>query len=428
MNPIVRCEGLGKSYELGGRATLPTLRDAMAAAVDRIGRRMRGQPTARDATFWALRDVSMAVHPGDVLGIIGRNGAGKSTLLKLISRVIAPTAGRIELFGRVASLLDVGTGFHAELSGRENVFLNGAILGMSRHEIRRKFDEIVAFAEVAPFIDTPVKRYSSGMYLRLAFAVAAHLDPDVLVVDEILAVGDAAFQRKCLHKIERVHAQGRTVVVVSHDMRTVARLCARAIILDAGRVVYDGQAPEAVHRYLESGLGLTTSREWPDADGAPGSAVARLRRVRVLAEAGAVVDVHRPIGIEIQFDVLTGGHALTPSLHVFNDEHVCLFAASEQDSERARRARAVGRHVATAWIPPDILAEGTLVVGAALHTYGSSIEHFFERDAIAFQIVDPTGGLDRDIRTADVGLIRPQVSWSSVSHTDTIDADAPPSA
>lgn len=426
MEPLVRVEGLGKRYTLKGPESLPTLRDALSGVVGALGRRVGGQVADPPGTFWALRDVTLAVHPGDVLGIIGRNGAGKSTLLKLISRIIAPTTGHIELCGRVASLLEVGTGFHAELSGRENIFLNGAILGMRRQEIRRKFDEIVAFAEVDAFIDVPVKRYSSGMFLRLAFAVAAHLEPDVLIVDEILAVGDAAFQRKCLHKIEQVREQGHTVIFVSHDMRTVARLCPRTVILDAGRVVYDGSTREAVHRYLESGLGLTASREWPDPALAPGNAVARLRSVRVLPANGAAADVHRPIGIEVQFDVLQDGQVLAASLHVFNDEHLCLFTAPEQDGDLVRQPRSLGRHVATAWIPADLLAEGTLVVGVALYTRGSSTRHFFERDAIAFQVVDAVEG-PSDPYFGAAGLIRPIVPWTSAFQAG-VDSPMTPSA
>ena len=211
-----------------------------------------------------MRDVGFEVAAGEIVGIIGRNGAGKSTLLKLLSRITEPTTGRIELYGRIGSLLEVGTGFHPELTGRENIFLNGAILGMKRAEIARKFDEIVAFAEVAQYIDTAVKRYSSGMYLRLAFAVAAHLEPEILVVDEVLAVGDARFQRKCLDKMQEVGRQGRTVLFVSHNMTAVTRLCPRTILLNEGGVVADGASHTVVGTYLNSGLGTTARREWAD--------------------------------------------------------------------------------------------------------------------------------------------------------------------
>ena len=227
--------------------------------------------------------MSFDVRPGEVVGLIGRNGAGKSTLLKVLSRITDPTRGGVDLCGRVGSLLEVGTGFHPELTGRENIYLSGAILGMKRAEIRRKFDEIVAFAEVERFVDTPVKHYSSGMYLRLAFAVAAHLEPEILLVDEVLAVGDARFQRKCLDKMQDVGQRGRTVLFVSHSMPAITRLCGRAILLEDGTVVADGVSHDVVARYLNSGLGTSATREWLDPRKAPGTDVVRLCAVRVIS-------------------------------------------------------------------------------------------------------------------------------------------------
>ncbi len=258
--PIIRVEGLGKKYLIRhqeGGARYRALRDVLADGVRSAFGLLRGlRPQARNSReeFWALKDVSFDIQEGDVVGIVGRNGAGKSTLLKILSRITEPTAGRVTLNGRVASLLEVGTGFHPELTGRENVYLNGSILGMKRKEIDRKFDEIVAFAEVEKFLDTPVKRYSSGMYVRLAFAVAAHLEPEVLVVDEVLAVGDAAFQKKSLGKMGEVAKQGRTVLFVSHNMAAVSALCQRAILLDGGRVSCEGPAPEVVKDYQKAVL------------------------------------------------------------------------------------------------------------------------------------------------------------------------------
>lgn len=259
--PIIEVEALSKCYHLGTIGAT-SLRDSFARGWERL----RGRaPAPHEQEFWALRDVSFSVQPGEVLGVIGRNGAGKSTLLKILSRITEPTRGRARLRGRVASLLEVGTGFHPELTGRENVFLNGAILGMSRAEVRKKFDEIVAFAEVEQFIDTPVKRYSSGMYVRLAFAVAAHLEPEILIVDEVLAVGDVEFQKKCLGKMQSVADQeGRTVLFVSHNMDAVARLCHRVVLLRGGRVDRDGRPREIIETYITDGLQLSEAGAWID--------------------------------------------------------------------------------------------------------------------------------------------------------------------
>lgn len=251
MKPIIKVEGLGKQYRVGTRVQqFATLRESISAAVRKPLTALR--PNDHSETFWALQDVDFEVEPGEVIGVVGRNGAGKSTLLKILSRITEPTTGRAELFGRVASLLEVGTGFHPELTGRENVFLNGAILGMRKAEIDRQFDEIVAFAEIEKFIDTPVKRYSSGMYVRLAFAVAAHLEPEILIIDEVLAVGDAQFQKRCLGKMNEVAKSGRTVIFVSHNMRAVAQLCGHCIWIHDGQLMARGLANEVVVEYLSS--------------------------------------------------------------------------------------------------------------------------------------------------------------------------------
>ena len=261
MSAVIRVENLGKKYLLrhqaGGRHRYVALRDVLADRFKRILHPRAGTSNPKLEVFWALRDVSFEIKQGEAVGVIGRNGAGKSTLLKLLSRITEPATGRIELEGRVASLLEVGTGFHPELTGRENIFLNGAILGMHRAEIKRKFDEIVAFAGVEKFLDTPVKHFSSGMYMRLAFAVAAHLDPEILVVDEVLAVGDALFQKKCLAKMGEVGRSGRTILFVSHNMAAVQQLCSRAILLEKGKIIADGPVQEVVHSYLDQGCGAS---------------------------------------------------------------------------------------------------------------------------------------------------------------------------
>jgi lipopolysaccharide transport system ATP-binding protein len=252
MKPIISVENLGKRYYLGTReAVAPTLREAVSRTVKTTVKRLSRREDSSDKAVWALNDVSFEVRPGEVVGVIGRNGAGKSTLLKILSRITRPTTGQADLYGRVGSLLEVGTGFHPDLTGRENIYLNGAILGMKRDEINRKFDEIVAFAQVDRFLDTPVKRYSSGMYLRLAFAIAAHLDPEILLLDEVLTVGDVSFQKKCLGKMEEVGREGRTVLFVSHSLPFVQQLCGRVLYIRSGALHEDGRPETVINSYLK---------------------------------------------------------------------------------------------------------------------------------------------------------------------------------
>jgi lipopolysaccharide transport system ATP-binding protein len=419
MKPIIKAQNLGKRYRLGvQQARYGSLRDTLAGMARAPLRRLQRNGRAASSQFWAVKDVNFEILPGEVVGIIGRNGAGKSTLLKMLSRITQPTTGRIELYGRIASLLEVGTGFHPELTGRENIYLNGAILGMARSEIERNFDEIVAFSEVEEFIDTPVKHFSSGMYLRLAFAVAAHLEPEILVIDEVLAVGDARFQRKCLDKMREVGKQGRTVLFVSHNMPAITRICPRTILLERGEVLRDGPSSEVVGAYLSSGLGTTAAREWTDLSTAPGDDIVRLRSVRVLTEQGEVsptMDIRRPVGIEMEYEVLTPGHALMPHLHFYNEEGVYAFVAGDLDPDWRGRPRPAGRYVSTAWIPGNLLSEGTLFVGAAISTMSSLIAHFYERDAVAFQVVD---SMDGDSARGDYagplpGVVRPLLQWTT---------------
>ncbi len=418
MRPVIRVSNLGKQYDIGVRQeAYATLRDRFVEAARAPFRRLRRGAGGRvPRHVWAVEDVSFEVEPGDAVGIIGRNGAGKSTLLKMLSRITEPTRGRIELYGRVGSLLEVGTGFHPELSGRENIYLNGAILGMARTEIKRKFDEIVAFSEVEDFLDTPVKHYSSGMYLRLAFAVAAHLEPDVLVVDEVLAVGDARFQRKCLNKMQEVGSRGRAVLFVSHDMTAVTRLCRRAILLHEGKVLSDGPAHQVVSAYLNSGLNTTAAREWPDASRAPGDEVVRLCAVRVRDGDGAVsdaVDIRRPVEIEMEYEVLRPEATLVPNFHFYNEEGIHAFVLLDTDLQWRNRPRPVGRYISTTHIPGNLLSEGTLIVGAAISTMEPVVVHFYERDAVAFHVVD---SLDGDSARGGYagpmpGVVRPLLPW-----------------
>ena len=302
--PVVVARGVGKRYRIGGaRPSATTLRAQIAATPGRTLRAV-GLRASTDQDFWALRGVDVEIGEGEVVGIVGRNGAGKSTLLKILSRITEPTEGRAGLRGRVGSLLEVGTGFHPELTGRENVYLNGAILGMSRADIRRRFDEIIDFAGIEQFLDTPVKRYSSGMYVRLAFAVAAHLEPEVLLIDEVLAVGDVAFQQKCLGRMSDIARGGRTVVFVSHNLAAVSSLCTRAVLLDGGRVQADGAVGTVLTRYMDI-VHSTLERSLDDRTDRHGSGVFRFTGVKVSSPTGPV-SVGSPATVELAFRTTTG--------------------------------------------------------------------------------------------------------------------------
>jgi lipopolysaccharide transport system ATP-binding protein len=421
----IQVEHLSKEYRIGVRQTYGTLRDTVSEAMTAPLRRMRKlwQGEASGAaelseTFWALNDVSFEIHRGEVVGLIGRNGAGKSTLLKILSQITEPAAGQVTLYGRVGSLLEVGTGFHGELTGRENIYLNGAILGMRRREVTKKFDEIVDFAEVEQFIDTPVKHYSSGMYLRLAFAVAAHLEPEILLVDEVLAVGDARFQRKCLQKMQDVGQEGRTVIFVSHNMPAITRLCQRALLLEAGQLQHDGPAPQVVGAYMNLGSGTSAMREWLEPVIRSNEDIVRLCAVRVRAHDGSltdVVDIRHSVGLEMEYKVVHEGYVLMPHFHVLNEEGTHVFSVHDTDPLWRRRARPAGRYISTAWIPGNLLAEGMLFVDAALTTLAPDIHQFTERQVVAFQVVDTTEG---DAARGDwagrmKGVVRPLLQWQT---------------
>jgi lipopolysaccharide transport system ATP-binding protein len=425
MKPIVTIENVSKRYRLGGlHPGYMTFRGMIGNALGRVAFKRAGGDdevaageSPRD--FWALRDINLTVRPGELIGVIGRNGAGKSTLLKILSRVTKPTTGRVAMYGRVGSLLEVGTGFHAELSGRENVFLSGAILGMRRAEIRRKFDEIVAFSELEKFIDTPVKRYSSGMYVRLAFSVAAHLEPEILIMDEVLAVGDAAFQQKCLDKMHAIRQHGRTIFFVSHSMPAVTRLCRRVLLLHEGRIVSEGEPQTVVNDYLSASWNITAEREWPDQEGAPGNDVVRLARVRVIDATGApstAFDIRRPVHVEITYDVLAGGHVLTPHVEFHNDEGVEVFGSHDTGEAWRRTPREAGRYTSIMTIPGNMLSEGTLRANVSVMSHvPRTTLHAQAQGVVAFQVIDSQQG---DSARGDYigplpGVVRPLLDWET---------------
>ena len=385
MSTVISIENVSKSYRLGTIGS-GTLREDLQS----WWHRKRGLPDpnlrldqshlpVEGHTLWALQDVSLQVEQGEVLGIIGRNGAGKSTLLKILSRVTAPTSGRIRVKGRVASLLEVGTGFHPELTGRENIFLNGAILGMTKAEVARKFDEIVAFSEIEQFIDTPVKRYSSGMYVRLAFAVAAHLEPEILVVDEVLAVGDAAFQKKCIGKMGDVAGEGRTVLFVSHNMVAVQSLCRRAVLLGGGRLVADGGTGQIVSRYLRESQGPRAEPSWEDPQKAPGDDVVRIRRVRVGPSedpSSPLLTMQTPVRIETEYWLFNDAAPVHLTYHLLNDQGIVVLTSGCPSTVRES-----GVYRASFTLPGQLLNSGDYVLKLMVFQNGSHL--LFVHDSIA---------------------------------------------
>lgn len=367
--------------------------------------------------IWALRDISFKVKKGEVLGVIGNNGAGKTTLLKVLSKITTPSYGRAEIHGKISSLLEVGTGFHPELTGRENIYLNGTILGMRKMEIDRKFSEIVEFSGVEKFLDTPVKRYSVGMKIRLGFSVAAFLEPDILVIDEVLAVGDSDFQKKCLNKMETVGKHGRTVLFVSHNMQMISRLCSRAILLEKGQIRDDGPADKVVASYLTSGMAGFSERTWKNKEEAPGGDVACLLAVRVKDENGQVLqsfDIREPIGIEMEYEVFKSDYLLLPHYNIFNEEGGWVFTTIDTDP-KWRGRRPAGKYKATAWIPGNFLSEGILFVQSSLFTLEPTTTQFEPRDVVSFQVVD---SIDGDTARGDWpgsmrGAVRPLLKWTN---------------
>ena len=325
--PIVKIENISKSYTISHRDSYDTIRDKVTELVKKpLQKITRKQNQIVKEKFWALRDINFTIQEGERIGIIGKNGSGKSTLLKILSQITQPDTGRIELNGRVASLLEVGTGFHPELTGRENIFLNGAILGMKQTEIRSKIDEIVAFAEIEKFLDTPVKRYSSGMYVRLAFAVAAHLEPEILIVDEVLAVGDAQFQKKCLEKMQGISSSGKTVIFVSHNMTAIMSLCNRSILLNQGENVFYGDTKEVVDYYLKNSLGLITEQKWTDKDKAPGNSFIRMKSAVIKsANSAKIFELDTKLVMEFEFWNFLVDAEINLSVHVCNSDNQVVF-------------------------------------------------------------------------------------------------------
>ena len=427
MPPAISIENLSKKYILRhtSQERYVALRDVIARSARGLGHRLRQyaggnwRGTKRDPNiedFWALKDINLKIEQGERVGIIGRNGAGKSTLLKILSRITTPTTGKVAIRGRLASLLEVGTGFHPELTGRENIFLNGSLLGMSKREMRSKFEEIVHFADVEKFLDTPVKRYSSGMYVRLAFAVAAHLEPEILVVDEVLAVGDAAFQRKCLGKMEDISKQGRTLLFVSHNMATITSLCRKTVLLEAGKVKQVGPTSEVVMSYYTNGLSSPAYIDYTLSGKCPGDRHAQLL-------SGAVYNTHNEptievaitetVTIEMRFNITeAAGFKFEPNFHFFTADGVCAFFSVDT----VRQTYTNGIYVARCRVPANYLNEGSYFVGLALTSFEKGVHvHFYEKSALCFNVFDPIEGVPT--RSGWVGpipgVVRPLLHWST---------------
>jgi lipopolysaccharide transport system ATP-binding protein len=427
MSKVIKVENLSKAYQLGDFGTGTISRD-----LERFWARMRGKEDPflkigeiNDRTtkgesdiVWSLKDINFDVNQGDAIGIIGRNGAGKSTLLKVLSRVTSPTSGSVKVKGRIASLLEVGTGFHPELTGRENIYLNGAILGMRKAEIKRKFDEIVDFAGVDRYIDTPVKRYSSGMYVRLAFAVAAHLESEILVVDEVLAVGDAEFQKKCLGKMGEVSkGEGRTVLFVSHNMDAIMRLCTQAILLKDGQLQDYNNTKKIIDLYLRSDSGASAIRVWESNN--PGNNIVRLCEIKAHDADGNVADyfdISNEVNITMRYRVLSEGQKLNPAVNFFNTNGVNIFDSHQTTDPLFKQNIMPGIYESTVSIPGNFFAEGTIMIGAAVVTHNPFIVHFHENDVISFNMVDKgINNLTRgDYIGSMPGVIRPLLKWKSI--------------
>ena len=407
-NVVIRVDHLAKEYRIGGQAaSYKTLRESLMSTLTAPGRWLKGKASPT-STIWALDDVSFEVRQGEAVGIIGRNGAGKSTLLRILARITRPTRGRVELLGRVGALLEVGTGFHGELTGRENIYLNGAILGMKRDEIKRKFDEIVDFSGVEKFLDTAVKFYSSGMYVRLAFAVAAHLEPEVLVVDEVLAVGDAEFQKKCLNKMGSAATSGRTVLFVSHNMSAVQDLCRTAFWLDRGQIVFAGETRAAVAAYLSKHARERKEQHWDNLETAPGNETVRVLSARVDAEQGhdpSFWSVETPLVLTFRIFNSRPDLPLYFNFHLYNKEGVCVFNTASK-----REQHPFGVIEARCRIPANFLNDDTYNVRFMTHyrgTFGVIVD-----DALVFEISDSgREGADYYDYGKWTGVTRPKLDW-----------------
>jgi len=421
MGSVILVDSLSKKYRIGKREPYHALRDVISEGIKKIFKFGKDKENGDEQYIWALKDVSFEVKEGEVVGIIGRNGAGKTTLLKILSKITYPTKGYAVVRGSVGAMLEVGIGFHPELTGRENIFLYGTILGMKRKEIEKKFDQIVEFSELADFIDTPVKYYSSGMYVRLAFATAAHLSADILLVDEVLAVGDIGFQKRCFQKMGEVSSEeGRTILVVSHNMDAILKFCQRAILIDKGKIIKDGDVSEVVNEYLKSFAEIPQKREW-DFDSAPGSKFAKLKSIKVknrYGEESSLFDSTEPIFVEVEYWVLEqiNVHA---GIVLENERDIAIFSSGEGFyMERAHKILTPGLYKSICEIPENLLTDGTYnirVLIVSMRKDNRPLVHVDIHNAISFQVNIPLGPHSPrgDWPGGNPGVIWPKLKWET---------------
>ena len=414
MPPIIEIRNLGKQYKLTTTQTYMALRDVISSSVKNI---LRSNKKGKE-NFWALQDINLDINKGERIGIIGRNGAGKSTLLKIISRITPPTTGNAIIRGRVGSLLEVGTGFHPELTGRENIYLNGSILGLKKAEITKQFEAIVDFSGVEKFIDTPLKHYSSGMQLRLAFSVAAHLDPEILLIDEVLAVGDLEFQKKCLGKMEEVSkSDGRTILFVSHNLDSIRKFCPTTLLMDGGKIVNSGNTESIINEYVTKHLATKAEIHWENGVRAYHKEVV-LHRAYLHNETdlvGSLFDTTEKIGVTLEYEVLKDDAIFTHGINLFNQENTHIFSSHDVTSDLRTAKRKKGAYKATAWIPGNLLPEGIFSLSVALFIPNPLDILVQEHDALSFEIFTDFSKSSARGNYADnfPGLVRPLIQWDA---------------
>jgi len=411
MKPAIEIKQLGKKYRIRSNESYLALRDVISNNLKNVFK----PRASKKEDFWALQDINLQIEQGERIGIIGKNGAGKSTLLKILSRITWPTTGEAIIRGRLASLLEVGTGFHPELTGRDNIFFNGSILGLKKAEIVKQFDAIVDFSGVEKFLDTPLKHYSSGMQLRLAFAVAAHLEPEVLLIDEVLAVGDMEFQKKCLGKMEEVSKQhGRTILFVSHNLSYISSLCNKGVLLDKGKILHNGTAAEAINSYILQIANRSSAHVWEGER--PGNDFVKLHSLRIvdtLQNPAESFKVSQEIGIEMRYEVLDNTQILWLGHNIHNEYGVNVFDTHSVNTEYYKKAHPKGLYSSIVWIPGNLLNIGSYSLSSAIFNHLKNIVHFHEHDVLSFTVQE---ALDeetaRGLSGGDFpGVVRPLLKW-----------------